>query len=344
MIFTLEPQVRGSDVETQDFRAMVVRESAGAFLREITRRRLGDLPAGEVLIRVGWSSLNYKDALAASGARGVARSYPHTPGIDAAGTVVRSLDQSFAAGSQVIVTGYGLGTDTSGGFAEFIRVPAGWVVPLPGNLSLREAMTFGSAGFTAAQCVERLQALGVKPGAGEVLVTGASGGLGSFAVALLARSGYRVSAATGKTSAADYLRGLGAEQVLPRSAVLDTSDRPLLKRRWAAAVDTVGGPILATVLRSVEQGGAVAACGNAASPSLSLTVYPFILRGITLSGIDSAFCPMPERRRIWARLAGEWKLAQLPAIASECALEQLPERIERMLAGGITGRVVVRLD
>ncbi len=331
-------------MEKQDFRAMVVRETGGGFLREIVRRKLGDLPAGEVLVRVGWSSLNYKDALSASGNRGVTRSYPHTPGIDAAGTVAHSLDPSFAGGSQVIVTGYGLGTDTAGGFAEYIRVPAGWVAPLPRNLSLREAMIFGTAGFTAALCVERLQALGVKPGDGEVLVTGASGGVGSFAVALLALSGYRVGAATGKTSAADYLRGLGAAQVLPRSEVLDASDRPLLRRRWAAAVDTVGGPILATVLRSVEQGGAVAACGNAASPSLSLTVYPFILRGITLSGIDSSFCAMPERRRIWARLAGEWKIEQLAAIASECALEQLPERIERMLAGGITGRVVVRLD
>ncbi len=323
---------------------MVVREAGGIFLPEIVRRKPGDLPAGEVLVRVGWSSLNYKDALSVSGNRGVTRSYPHTPGIDAAGTVSHSLDPSFAVGSRVIVTGYGLGTDTAGGFAGYIRVPAGWVVPLPGNLTLREAMIFGTAGFTAAQCVERLQALGAKPGGGEVLVTGASGGVGSFAVALLARGGYRVCASTGKTSAADYLRGLGAAQVLPRNEVLDTSERPLLKRRWAAAVDTVGGPILATVLRSVEQGGAVVACGNAASPSLSLTVYPFILRGITLSGIDSSSCPMPERRRIWARLAGEWKIDQLAAIASECALEQLPEWIERMLAGEITGRIVVRLD
>ena len=331
-------------IAATEFRALVVRKTGGGeVLREVCRKRIGDLPAGEVLIRVEYSSLNYKDALSASGSPGITRNYPHTPGIDAAGTVVRSDSQAFLAGSPVIVSGYDLGVNTPGGFGEYIRVPAEWVMPVPQNLSLRECMIYGTAGFTAALSVQRLVELGIAPEAGNVVVTGASGGVGSFAVALLARAGYSVTAATAKTDAAGYLRALGAEEITPRTAVQDATDSPLLSRKWAAAVDTVGGEILATVLRSVREGGIVTCCGNAASPDLILTVYPFIIRGVTLCGIDSAGCPMPTRKKIWDRLAGEWKINQLSTIAGECSLEQLSGQIDRILAGQITGRIVVNL-
>jgi putative YhdH/YhfP family quinone oxidoreductase len=326
------------------FRAWWVEEQAdGTVTRRMTERDPADLPDGEVLIRVQWSSLNYKDALSATGNKGVTRVYPHTPGIDAAGTVVVSTSAEFRPGDPVLVTGYDLGMNTAGGFSERVRVPAGWVVPLPPGLSLRESMQLGTAGFTAALALERLVARGVRPGRGEVLVTGASGGVGSVAVALLARVGYTVVAATGKTDAAGYLRDLGASRVVSREDISDATSRPLLARRWAGAIDTVGGGILAAVTRSVDYEGAVAACGNAAAHDLPLTVYPFILRGVSLLGIASASLPMPERRALWARLAGEWKLGNLDLISREVALADLEPEIEAILQGGQRGRVLVRV-
>lgn len=326
------------------FQAMVVHETAeGQFLRRIEERSLADLPQGDVLIQVHYSSLNYKDALSASGHKGVTRAYPHTPGIDAAGVVEESFDGRFHPGDRVLVTGYDLGTNTSGGFGQYVRVPAEWVVELPRNLSLRESMIYGTAGVTAGLSVLKLQAHGVTPDQGEILVTGATGGVGSLAVGILAGDGYPVVAATGKLEAAQFLLDLGAREVVHRDQVRDASGRPLLSGRWAGAVDTVGGEYLATALKSTRHGGAVTCCGLVASPDLSTTVYPFILRGVSLLGVDSQDCPMATRLRLWQKLAGEWKLANLNDLATECSLEGLEIEIERILEGKQRGRVVVDL-
>lgn len=326
------------------FQAMVVHETAeGQFLRRIEEMSLADLPQGDVLIRVHYSSLNYKDALSASGHKGVTRAYPHTPGIDAAGVVEESFDGRFRFGDRVLVTGYDLGTNTPGGFGQYIRVPAEWVVKLPRNLSLRESMIYGTAGVTAGLSVFKLQAHDVTPDQGEILVTGATGGVGSLAVGILAGDGYPVVAATGKLEATQFLLDLGAREVVHRDEVRDASGRPLLSGRWAGAVDTVGGEYLATALKSTRQGGAVTCCGLVASPDLPTTVYPFILRGVSLLGVDSQNCPMSMRLRVWQKLAGEWKLANLNDLAAECSLEGLEAEIERILQGKQRGRVVVNL-
>ncbi|HFD39509.1 MAG TPA: acryloyl-CoA reductase, partial [Anaerolineae bacterium] len=262
----------------ESFEALVVHEMEdGTFRRRIERRSLADLPSGEVLVRVHYSSLNYKDALSATGHRGVTRRYPHTPGIDAAGVVESSDSDAFQPGDPVVVTSYDLGMNTPGGWGRYIRVPAEWVVPLPAGLTLRESMILGTAGFTAALSVHRLQHEGITPDRGAVLVTGASGGVGSLAVGILHRIGYRVVAATGKAEAEPFLRDLGAAEVVPRQQVLDDSPRPLLKGRWAGVVDTVGGAYLASVLKAVQLHGAVTCCGLVASAEFSTTVYPFIL-------------------------------------------------------------------
>jgi acrylyl-CoA reductase (NADPH) len=335
----------GTVENANSFRAMVVRRTAGgSFVRNVTERTLDELPQGDVLIRVRYSSLNYKDALSASGNRGVTRRYPHTPGIDAAGVVELSRSPSFSRGDEVLATGRDLGVNTPGGFGQYIRVPAQWVLPLPGTLTLREAMMYGTAGFTAGLCVDAIRAHGTAPGDGSVVVTGATGGVGSMACALLAQLGYRVAAVTGKQEQRDFLLSLGAAEVLRREELGGGSDKALLPSRWEAAVDTVGGPLLSAVIRSVRPYGCVAACGNAASAELSLTVYPFILRGVTLAGIASADCPMPLRVRIWERLAGEWKPGRLETMAREVPLDALDEEIDRILAGRQVGRVLVRLD
>ncbi len=327
-----------------NFRALVVREiSAKNFARQVERRSTSALPDGDLLIRVRYSSLNYKDALSASGHRGVTRHYPHTPGIDAAGVVASSSTADFAPGDQVIVTGFDLGMNTPGGFGEYIRVPAAWVIKRPPDLSLRESMIYGTAGFTAAMSVDRLLGHGIRPDDAEILVTGATGGVGSIAVALLARLGFAVVAATGKADQHDFLRRLGASDLLTRQEVVDPSGRVLLSGRWAGVVDTVGGEALSTAIRSTRYGGALAACGNAASDQLAVTVYPFILRGVTLYGIDSVQCSTDFRQRIWSRLAREWKLDQLDALSREVALDELDPELDRILAGEQVGRVIVNL-
>ena len=329
----------------QKFKAMVVTETADKkFTREVTHKGLADLPAGELLIEVKYSSLNYKDALSASGNKGVTRNYPHTPGIDAAGVVAESANPKFAPGDQVIVSGFDLGMNTSGGFGQYIRVPASWTVKLPENLSLKESMAYGTAGFTAALSVFRMQQHGLTKDQGEVLVTGATGGVGSLAVGILAKLGFHVVAATGKTTEKDFLITLGAKEIIPRDAVNDTSGRPLLKERWAGVIDTVGGNILATAIRSTKRRGPVACCGNVSSPDLSLTVYPFILRGVALLGIDSAECPMDVRLLIWKKISQEWKLDLSGGLFTECSLEELDSKIDLILAGKIRGRVVVNLS
>jgi putative YhdH/YhfP family quinone oxidoreductase len=322
---------------------LVTNSADGQVQGQLAERKLDELPAGEVLIRVAYSSLNYKDVLAATGHPGVNKLFPHVPGVDAAGRVAASGVYEFVEGDEVIVTGFDMGANRWGGYAQFVRVPQDWIVPLPAGLTLRESMILGTAGFTAGLCVDALQRHGVCPDLGDVVVTGASGGVGTFAVAILAKLGYHVTAATGKTSAREYLQRLGAKQVVGREEVDDRGGKPLLSGRWAGAVDTVGSNILGTLVRSTRHGGCVASCGLAAGFDLPVTVYPFILRGVTLAGIDAAWGPIPLRHEVWARLAGPWKPDRLEDIAQFVDLAELPEYFSEILAGRITGRVVVRI-
>lgn len=329
----------------QTFKAMVVSESADMkFVREVKHRNLEDLPAGELIIEVKFSSLNYKDALSASGNKAVTRKYPHTPGIDVAGTVVDCSNRSFAVGDQVIVTGFDLGMNTSGGFGQYVSVPSDWAVKLPQGLSLKESMSYGTAGLTAALCVTRLLACGLTKEQGEVLVTGATGGVGSIAVGILGKLGFDVVAATGKAGEKDFLTGLGAKTVISREEANDTSGRPLQKGRWAGVVDTVGGNILATAIKTAKYAGLVAACGNAMSGDLAVSVYPFILRGVSLLGVDSVEVPMNTRLRTWQKLAQDWKIEFSSDLIAECSLAELSPKIDQILQGEIRGRVVVDLS
>ena len=330
---------------TPTFQALVVRMSDEKnYTRAIEERSIDDLPQGEVLIRVHYSSVNYKDGLSCIGNLGVTRHYPHTPGIDAAGVVVTSESNDFKAGDPVIITSCDLGMNTAGGFGQFIRVPAGWITPLPDGLSLRESMIYGSAGFTAGLSVYILQRQGVIPEEGTIVVTGATGGVGSVSVALLAGQGYSVIASTGKPHAEDFLKKLGALDVIGRDAVNDKYEKPLLKETWAGAIDTVGGVTLSTLLKACKKGGAVAATGMVSSTDLSTTVFPFILRGVSLLGIDAQGISMSTRQEIWSKLAEEWKPAGLESLAFECRLEKLSPEIDCILAGGQQGRVVVNLQ
>lgn len=319
----------------------VVKPDRGPASAQVTRRPIEELPAGDVLIQVAYSSLNYKDALSATGHPGVTRKFPHVPGIDAAGTIVESAASEWKAGDEVLVTGYDMGQNTWGGYAEYVRVPAGWVVRRPEGLSLRECMILGTAGFTAGMGLDALVERGVSPARGEIVVTGASGGVGCLAVALLARAGYQVVASTGKTSAHDLLKRLGAVRVIGREEVLDASDKPLLASRWAGAIDTVGGKTLATLVRSAHRDGCITCCGLVGGVDLPLSVYPFILRGVELVGIDSAECPRERRLRVWKKLATEWKPADLEQLTTESNLNQLGPHIQEILAGRNTGRVLV---
>jgi acrylyl-CoA reductase (NADPH) len=331
-------------MKNKKLRAMVVEPTnEQACTRLIQEKFVDDLPEGDVLIRVKYSSLNYKDALSATCNRGVTRNYPHTPGIDAAGVVEESSRAEFTKGDQVIVTSYDLGMNTSGGFGQYIRVPAEWVVRLPEGLSLKESMIFGTAGFTAGMSVYEI-AGNVAPHAGDILVTGASGGVGSISVAILSRLGYSVVAVSGKPDSTTFLKRLGAKKVIPRKAVSDDSGKPLLKSRWAGVIDTVGGDILAAVIKAMDVGGTVTCCGNVAGPDLSLTVFPFILRGVRLVGINSQSCPMAHRREVWENLANAWKIDLGKELFREIALEHLDENIDRILAGEQRGRVLVNLD
>jgi acrylyl-CoA reductase (NADPH) len=326
----------------QSFQALRIYEpSPSVFELRIESCNLDILPQGEVLIKVQHSSLNYKDALSASGNKGVTRRYPHTPGIDAAGIVEQSLSPAFMPGDEVIVTGYDLGMNTPGGFGGYIRVPAEWVVPKPANLTLRESMIYGTAGFTAALALRRLQQNGQKPESGPILVTGATGGVGCLSIALLHKAGYEVIASTGKTNETENLKSLGAKEVIGRAEVDDQSGKALLRGRWAGAIDTVGGNTLATVLKSCYVHGSVACCGNVSSPELHTTVYPFILNGVSLLGVNSATCPMEERIEIWKLLASEWNV-QLPnAYIHDTSLEDMPKWIDLILKGSLRGRVVL---
>ncbi|MGE7857766.1 MULTISPECIES: YhdH/YhfP family quinone oxidoreductase [Bacillus] len=326
------------------FRAIVVNETENhQFEREVVEREVSSLPEGDVLIRVHYSSLNYKDALSATGNKGVTRTYPHTPGIDAAGEVVSSEDETIKVGDQVIVTGYDLGMNTSGGFGEYIRVPASWIIPLPEGMSLKESMMYGTAGFTAALSVYKLIGAGIMPSMGDVLVTGATGGVGSVAVSILSKLGYNVVGATGKMDEEEMLLRLGAKKVIHRAELSDESGRPMLKGIYAGVIDTVGGSMLETALKLVRNEGCVTTCGNVAGHELHTTVYPFILRGISLLGIDSVQCPVDMRREVWALLADEWKNTELLSYTEECTLEELDEKFTFILQGKLKGRTVVKM-
>lgn len=331
-------------MEAQQFRALVAFEDQrGAVHREIRIRSVADLPPGEVLIKVQHSSLNYKDALSATGNRGVTKTYPHTPGIDAAGVVVASTNPQWQCGDEVVCTGHDLGMNTDGGFGEYIRTPGQWLVRKPVGLSLLETMQLGTAGFTAALCVRGLQANGVEPGKGPVLVTGATGGVGTVAILLLHKLGYAVTALTGKMSEHHRLINLGAQAVLDRTEFLAGCSRPLLPAQWVGVIDTVGGETLAAAVKGTDFDGVVTSCGNAASGELPLTVYPFILRGVHLLGIYSANCPMGKRLETWEKLGLEWKLPDLEHMCRRVRLEQLEPEILAMLAGNSKGRCVVDL-
>jgi acrylyl-CoA reductase (NADPH) len=327
----------------ETFAAYVVTKQDDRVDGEITTLRVDQLSAGEVTIAVEYSSLNYKDALAATGQGGVVRNYPHVPGIDAAGTVVDSQSPDIAVGDRVLVTGYDLGVGAFGGYAEYVRVPAAWVVQMPATLTTFDAMALGTAGFTAAMCLLAMERNGTRPGQEPILVTGATGGVGSLAVDMLAQQGYSVAASTGKADQHDYLRQLGASQILNREDVSLTGDRlrPLLRGTWAGAVDTVGGATLSYLLRTTNYGGNIALCGLVGGHDFAGTVIPFLLRSINLLGIDSAACPMPYRQTIWQRLATDLKPRHLAQIAQVITLRDLPEAITSILQGHMKGRLLV---
>jgi putative YhdH/YhfP family quinone oxidoreductase len=325
------------------YSALVVHKQADGKTAAAVETLAGaNLPRGNVTIRVAYSSLNYKDALSMRGHPGVTTVFPHVPGIDAAGTVLESDSEQFPVGSRVVVTGFEFGSSHWGGYAEVTRVPAEWLAPLPAGLSEREAMALGTAGFTAAQSLMALEHEGLRPERGKVVVTGSTGGVGSVAIALLVKLGYHAVAVTGKPSEHGLLERLGVKEILPREALHDASDKPLLKSRWAGAIDSVGGETLATLVRSLEPGGCVTACGLVGGTQLNLTVYPFILRGAKLVGIDSVSASMAERSEIWRRLAGPWKV-DLSSFTREIGLSDAAAVAKELLAGRGVGRTVVRV-
>ena len=324
------------------FNAFWVEKTDEGFTRSVIQRQVEDLPPGDVLIEVRYSSLNYKDGLSATGNPGVTRNFPHTPGIDAAGVVVDSAVADFAPGDEVVVIGFDLGMNTPGGFGQQIRVPAGWVVAMPDGLTLHTSMILGTAGFTAAECIDKLEQTGMTPASGPVLVTGATGGVGSVAVAILAHLGYEVAAVTGKADQHEMLRGLGASQILSRDEANEGTGNPLLAEQWGGVVDTVGGDILFNAVKSLKYGCSVAACGLVGGAEVPATVLPFLLRHVNLLGVDSVQLPLAEKRRIWNRLGQEWQI-DLSGLEESLSLDTLSDAIDRILAGQMVGRGVLYL-
>lgn len=332
-----------SDQLLEHFQALrVVEENPGNFQSRVEQMTLDTLPEGELLVEVHYSSLNYKDALSASGNRGVTRAYPHTPGIDASGRVLSDKTGRFQSGDEVVVTGYDLGMNTAGGLGQLISIPSDWAVPLPKGLSLREVMIFGTAGLTAALCIQKLQAAGAKPDDGVVAVTGATGGVGTMAVAMLAQQGFQVAAITGKLEASSHLAELGATSVIDRASLDEEFSKPMSKPRWAHGIDTLGGDYLFTLIKSLHYGGSVAACGLAANADFQGNVFPFILRGNNLLGVDSVELPLVDKAKAWGLLA-ENKLPNLGAMAEQISLKQVPQYLDQLLNGQAMGRYVVAL-
>lgn len=330
-------------MEKKTYQGLVVRETEEKkYARAIEELSIEALPAGDVLIRVLYSSLNYKDMLSATGNKGVTKKYPHTPGIDAAGIVETSSSAEFKPGDEVIVTSYDLGMNTSGGLGQYIRVPAAWVVRKPAGLTLRESMIFGTAGFTAALSVLRLTDFGIKA-KDDVLVTGAAGGVGGVAVSMLSHTGFNVTALNSLLDERAYLTEIGAANVIEPADLIDESGRPLLKDRWTGCVDTLGGNVLTSAIRSIRANGAMTCCGNVISHDIHLTVYPFILRGVSLFGIDSQNCPMSIRLRAWDMLAGAWKFPWMERLASEVRLSGVEGALDKIRSGNHQGRIIVNL-
>lgn len=326
------------------YKAFEVREETEKkFVGAIVEKSALELVEGSVSIEVHYSSVNYKDALSASGSKAVTREYPHVPGIDAAGTVLASTDSNFAVGDEVVVTGYDLGMNTAGGFGQQVTVPGGWVTKLPVGLSLHDSMVLGTAGLTAGLCVNKLLLNGITPEAGKVLVTGATGGVGIIACALLVKLGFEVVASTGKLAEAAKLTALGVSEVISREAFSEENPRPMLKESYAAAVDVAGGTTLVNVIKSLSYGGSVAACGLVDSPALSATVLPFILRGVNLLGVDSVELPLAQKQQIWNLFANEWALTDIDSLAETIVLAELPAVLAKVLAGGAIGRYVLDL-
>ncbi|MYL49860.1 acryloyl-CoA reductase [Halobacillus litoralis] len=328
---------------SKEFKALVVNKTDEDFSVNVESLSLNDLPEGDVTIRVHYSSVNYKDGLASIPNGKIVQSYPFVPGIDLAGTVVSSDDDRYQEGDEVVVTSYELGVSHYGGYSEYARVPGDWVVPLPDNMTLKEAMAFGTAGFTAALSVHRLEESGVRPEDGTILVTGATGGVGSMAVSMLAKRGYHVTASTGKESEHEYLKTLGAEEIISREEVTPEKIRPIGKQKWAGAVDPVGGKTLASVLSNTKYGGAVAVSGLTAGVEVPTTVFPFILRGVNLLGIDSVYCPKDLREKLWTRMATDLKPDDLGEIEKEVSLQELPDTLSDILQGKVRGRTVVNI-
>jgi len=324
------------------FRSLVIEELNGRFSKTVKTRSIGELPKNDLLIRVQYSSLNYKDALSAIGNKGVTRIYPHTPGIDAVGTVVHSDNNKFREGEAVIVTSYDLGMNTSGGFGQYISVPATWAVKLPDELSMKESMILGTAGLTAGMSVFRLTEH-IKPEDGKVVVSGATGGVGTLSIAILAKLGFEISAISGKKTELDFLCRLGASEVIARKDFEQENERPMMKGVYAGGIDTVGGSILDNIIKSIQPMGVVTCCGNVASAKLNLTVFPFILRGISLIGIDSQNYPMAYREAVWNKLAKDWKPDNLVDVYKEISLDELSGHIDLMLDGKLKGRTIVNM-
>ncbi|MDZ4729025.1 MAG: oxidoreductase [Xanthomonadales bacterium] len=325
------------------FKAFRIHDDEQGYRAMVETISVADQNAGDVVIKAAWSGINFKDALAATGKGKILRTFPMSGGIDVAGTVVESSSDRFKPGDPILVTGSGLSETRDGGFAEYLRLDSNWIIPLPTGLSAREAMTIGTAGFTAALSLHRMELAGQSPDQGPVLVTGATGGVGSIAIDILASAGYEVHAVSGKPEQYDYLKGLGASECISREEVMG-SGKPLDSARWAGCIDSVGGDMLASICTQVKPWGNIAACGLAGGIKLNTTVMPFIIRGVSLIGIDSPTCPYAIREIIWNKLAGDWKPRHLDAIATkEVGLDGIAGVLDGMLAGGSVGRTLVKL-
>jgi acrylyl-CoA reductase (NADPH) len=325
-------------------KAIVAEESDGKIYASLKDIQIADLPAGDVMVRVAYSTLNYKDGLAVTGKAKIARRYPMVCGIDLAGTVEESSSPDYKPGDQVVITGWGLSESHWGGYTQKARVKSDWLVPLPKEFSLKQAMAIGTAGFTSILSVMALERMGVKPSEHAVIVTGAAGGVGSVAVALLAKLGYKVAASTGRPELAEYLQSLGATSIVERATLAQPSTRPLDAERWAGGIDSVGGETLASVLRGTRYGGSVAACGLAGGTNLPTSVYPFILRGVNLLGIDSVMCPKPKRLEGWRRLARDLEIGKLDAMTIGEPMSKVPQLAQEILDGKVRGRVVIDVN
>ena len=324
------------------YKAFVVEEVDDKFIQTIQFLSTDNLPIGDILVQVHYSSINYKDALSAIGNKGVTEKYPHTPGIDVAGIVKYSENDQFSIGDEVIVTGYDLGMNTAGGFGQYIRIPAKWVIKLPTGLTLKEAMIIGTAGFTAGISLMRLNEL-VKPSDGKIIVSGATGGVGSFALSLLKKLGYQTVAISGKETEYDFLHNLGVLEIISRIDFQVVDKRSMLSAQYAGAIDTVGGPILENILKTLKPFGAVTTCGSVSSSELNMSVFPFILRGISLIGISAQNYPATHRQALWQKLANEWKIDNLLNLYTEIKMDEIKSNIDLILLGKLKGRTIVNM-